>query len=162
MAGEILITPTGYQTLQDELHRLWHQERPKVVNEVSEAAALGDRSENAEYIYGKKRLREIDRRIRFLSGRIERLKVVDPTAQKSNRVEFGATVTTEDEEGARRVFSIVGEDEVAPKVGWISMQSPIGRALWRKTVGDEVEVQRPAGELYLEIVDIQYRTLTPS
>src|SRR5215468_2751250 len=107
-----LITPRGFKKIQDELHTLWHVDRPKIVQEVSDAAALGDRSENAEYIYGKRKLREIDRRIRYLSELMDKLVVVDPREVKADRVKFGATVIVEDEDGGSRTYQIVGEDEV--------------------------------------------------
>lgn len=150
------ITPEGYARLEAELQRLWHQERPAVVREVSDAAALGDRSENAEYIYGKKRLREIDRRVRYLSNLLERLQVVDPRSVRSERVAFGATVEVEDEDGRSSVYQIVGEDEVDAKNRRISAKSPVGQALWGKKVGDDALVLRPAGELELVITRIRY------
>ena len=129
-----------------------------MVQEVSDAAAHGDRSENAEYIYGKKRLREIDRRLRYLSQRLDELVVVDPGQTTSSVVEFGATVTVQDEEGLERVYQIVGEDEVDGKLGRISMRSPMGKALLSRAVGDEVVVRRPAGELPLTVVGVVYRS----
>ena len=150
------ITPEGYARLEKELQDLWHQERPRIVQEVSEAAALGDRSENAEYIYGKKRLREIDRRMKFLTELLKKLTVIEPAKNASDRVDFGAKVTIEDEEGRIRTYRIVGEDEVDAKQGRISMRSPVGKALLKHKVGDEVLVQRPAGELELIITDLQY------
>ncbi len=156
MSGKKPITPRGYARLQDELAHLWHHERPKIVQEVSDAAALGDRSENAEYIYGKRKLREIDRRIGYLTKLIERLDIIDPKTNRSNRVKFGATVVVEDDEGKRRTYQIVGEDEVDAKLGQISMHSPMGRALLGRGVGDDVTVHRPAGELDLVVVDLRY------
>ena len=153
------ITPDGYARLERELQDLWHQERPRIVNEVSEAAALGDRSENAEYIYGKKRLREIDRRMKYLTELLKKLTVIDPAKNGSDRVDFGATVTIEDEEGRVRTYQIVGEDEVDAKNGRISMHSPVGKALLKRRVGDDVLVQRPAGELEMVIVSLEYRSL---
>jgi transcription elongation factor GreB len=150
------ITPQGFKRYQDELHELWHVERPKIVQEVSDAAALGDRSENAEYIYGKRKLREIDRRIRFLSELMDELVVVDPKEVRADRVKFGATVVVEDEDGAERTYQIVGADEVDAKNGRISSDSPIGKALLNKKPGDAVLVHRPAGEIELSIVDIRY------
>ena len=150
------ITPEGYARLESELTDLWHQERPKVVQEVSDAAALGDRSENAEYIYGKKRLREIDRRMKFLTELLKKLTVIDPARNASDRVDFGAKVTIEDEEGRVRTYQIVGEDEVDAKRGRISMRSPVGKALLKHRVGDEVLVQRPAGELEMIITALSY------
>src|SRR5437773_3455092 len=112
MAETRPITPEGYKRYQEELNQLWHVDRPKIVQEVSDAAALGDRSENAEYIYGKRKLREIDRRIRFLSELMDKLEVVEPRAMTCDRVKFGATVEVEDENGARKRYQIVGDDEV--------------------------------------------------
>jgi len=152
------ITPEGFAALQAELETLWRVERPKVVNEVSEAAALGDRSENAEYIYGKKRLREIDRRMRFLSKRLEALTVVPPRAdaELGGRVRFGAWVSVEDEEGEEKAWRIVGADELDLARGFISVESPVARALMGKAVGDEVLVRRPKGEVELCITRGSY------
>ncbi len=150
------ITPSGYRRYQDELYRLWHEDRPRVVQEVADAAAQGDRSENAEYIYGKRKLREIDRRMRYLSKCFDDWVVVDPKDMKSDHVRFGATVTVEDEAGGQRCYQIVGEDEVDAKRGHISMKSPVGKALMNKGVDDEVEVHRPKGDLSLMIIDIRY------
>ncbi len=151
------ITPTGYATLQDELTELWDKERPDVVRTVSWAAGNGDRSENGDYIYGKKRLREIDRRVRYLRKRLKHLTVVDP-ADQANRdtVYFGATVRYERENGDERTVTIVGADETDPGRGRISMNSPIGRALMNKTVGALVNVQTPSGEEELEVLGISY------
>lgn len=155
MAGRP-ITPEGYARIEKELQRLWHEDRPKIVNEVADAAALGDRSENAEYIYGKKKLREIDRRMRYLSNLLESLTIIDPASNRKATVDFGCTVEVEDEEGRARTYQIVGEDEVDAKEGRISMKSPVGRALLNRKVGDVVLVDRPAGELELEIVSLRY------
>jgi transcription elongation factor GreB len=135
---------------------LLHRERPKVVQEVSDAAQQGDRSENAEYIYGKKRLREIDRRIRFLTKRLESAVVVNPGEVDSEVVRFGALVEVEDENGKRSRYRIVGPDESDPGSGKLSFQSPLGKALMKRRVGDNVVVQRPAGEIELEILTITY------
>ena len=150
------ITPRGYRTLSDELEHLWRVERPQVTQEVADAAALGDRSENAEYLYGKKRLREIDRRVRFLSKRIDELQVVRPSAEQAGRVHFGARVTVESEEGDRTRFQIVGPDEYDVKAGRVSVDSPIGRALLGKQEGDEVRVIRPKGSALVTVVEIEY------
>ncbi len=150
------ITRQGAERLHRELLSLLKVERPKVTAEVSAAAAQGDRSENAEYIYGKKRLREIDRRINFLSKRLEHAVVVDPKAQRGDKVFFGATVELEDESGASHTYVIVGEDESDMKVGHISWRSPVGRALLGKRPGDVVTVRRPAGEAELEILAVRY------
>jgi transcription elongation factor GreB len=150
------ITPAGMARFEKEIQRLWHEDRPKIVNEVADAAALGDRSENAEYIYGKKKLREIDRRIRYLSNLIESLTVIEPSTNAKSTIDFGCTVDVEDEEGKRKTYQLVGEDEVDAKQGQISMKSPVGRALLGKRPGDAVLVDRPAGEIELEILAIRY------
>jgi transcription elongation factor GreB len=148
------LTPQGAEKLQTELAHLVRSERPKVVSEVAEAAAQGDRSENAEYIYGKKRLREIDRRIRFLEKRLTAAVVVTGIPADSDQVRFGARVTVVDEEGVVRSYVIVGPDESNPDTGHLSFQSPVGRALMKKRVGDVVVVKRPIGDLELEITAI--------
>jgi transcription elongation factor GreB len=150
------ITPEGAKKLASELEQLLFRERPKVVEEVSVAAAEGDRSENAAYIYGKKRLREIDRRLRFLTKRLDSVVVVTETSDRTDQVFFGAWVEVADEDGRRREYRIVGEDEVEPKEGRISWRSPLGRALLKRRKGDEVVVQRPAGETQVTIVGIRY------
>ncbi len=150
------LTPSGAKNLQDELRRLASEERPKVVQEVADAAAQGDRSENAEYIYGKKRLREIDRRIRFLTKRLENAVIVDPSKLDHKEVRFGAKVVVEDEEGVRKTYTLVGPDESNPGAGQLSYKSPIGHALMKKRVGDIVTVRRPAGEVDLEILEVSY------
>jgi transcription elongation factor GreB len=151
------LTRVGAERMHRELLRLLNVERPKVTAEVSAAAAQGDRSENAEYIYGKKRLREIDRRIRFLQRRLDTATIVTPSEQTDpGRVYFGATVTLEDEDGAKTTYQIVGSDEIDAQGGRISVDSPIGRALLRKAMGDTVEVMRPRGEIELTIVSIKY------
>ena len=150
------LTPAGAKKLQDELRQLAAVERPKVVQEVADAAAQGDRSENAEYIYGKKRLREIDRRIRFLTKRLEAAVIVRPDEVREGEVRFGATVEVEDENGSRKVYTLVGPDESDPTSGRLSYKSPLGRALMKRKVGDVVTVHRPAGEIELEILAIRY------
>jgi transcription elongation factor GreB len=150
------LTKEGAKKLAEELSALASVERPRVVQEVSDAAAQGDRSENAEYIYGKKRLREIDRRIRFLSKRLDSAVVVEQDESEHSDVRFGATVEVVDENEKRSVYSIVGPDEADPSAGRISFQSPLGRALMKRRVGDVVTVQRPAGEIDIEIVAIRY------
>lgn len=152
------ITPEGYQRLADELDYLWRVERRKVTQQVADAAALGDRSENAEYIYGKRRLREIDRRLRWLSKRLDELEIVHPHPSQQGRVFFGAEVTVEDEEGEELTLQIVGADEVDAHHRKISIDSPMGRALLGKAVGDEVLVRRPKGEATFEVVAIAYGT----
>lgn len=156
MAAKRPITPRGLAQLEQELRDLWHVDRPRVVQEVSEAAAHGDRSENAEYIYGKKRLREIDRRVQYLTRTLESLEVIDPVANAKDTVDFGATVVVEDEDGRERTYQIVGEDEVDAKKGRISTKSPMGRSLLGRRVGDDTIVQRPAGDLELILLRIEY------
>jgi transcription elongation factor GreB len=153
------ITRGGFEKLRAELDFLWKEERPRVTQAVSVAAALGDRSENADYIYGKKRLREIDRRIRFLTKRMDELEVVNlaPRAN-ADRVYFGAWVELEDEEGTRARYQLVGPDEFDAAQGRISIESPVGRALMGKRLGDEVEVRRPKGDARFSIVAIEYPT----
>lgn len=151
------LTRSGAERMHKELLRLLNEERPKVTAEVSAAAAQGDRSENAEYIYGKKRLREIDRRIRFLQKRLDTATIVTPSEQPdASRVYFGATVTLEDEDEVRVTYQIVGSDEIDTAGGRISVESPIARALLRKKVGDTVEVIRPRGEIEYTVVQIRY------
>ena len=151
------ITRRGAERLHAELLRLLNEERPKVTAEVSAAAAQGDRSENAEYIYGKKRLREIDRRIHFLQRRLDTCTVVVPSEQTdASRIYFGATVSLEDEDGNRTTYQIVGADEIDAKAGRISVDSPLGTALLGKRQGDSVLVRRPRGDVEVTILDIRY------
>ncbi|HMR80774.1 MAG TPA: transcription elongation factor GreB [Polyangiaceae bacterium] len=150
------LTPAGHKKIADELNQLVGKERPKVVLEVQEAAAQGDRSENAEYIYGKKRLREIDRRIRFLTKRLDTAVVVAEESRNKDVVFFGATVSVEDENGKKSRYPIVGPDEADPNKQLLSFKSPLGRALMKKKVGDVVVVDRPAGEIEIEILSIEY------
>lgn len=150
------ITPEGYQRIQDELQRLWHEDRPRIVQEVSDAAAQGDRSENAEYTYGKKKLREIDRRVRYLSKLSEQVNVVDPKDNAADFIQFGASVVLEDEDGKERRYMIVGDDEVDAKRGRISTKSPMGKAMMGRRVGDDVLVDRPAGEIELVVLSLRY------
>lgn len=152
-----LITPEGYNKLVDELNNLQKNERPRVVEEVSAAAKQGDRSENAEYIYGKKRLREIDSRSRFLSKRIDRARVISPREQSGDKVLFGGTVKVQNDEGEIREYQIVGEDEFDVKRGRISWKSPVGKGLLNRKVGDVVSVETPRGLLELEIVEIVFK-----
>ena len=150
------ITPEGLQRIQDEIAHLWRVERPQVTRDVSWAAELGDRSENADYIYGKKRLREIDRRLRFLGKRVEALTVVRTRPDPNGKATFGSWVTVEDEDGERARYRLVGPDEFDVSRGWISVRSPMGRALLGKQEGDDVEVVRPRGAASFEIVAVQY------
>jgi transcription elongation factor GreB len=153
------ISPKGHLKLLSELEQLVKTERPQVTNLIQWAASNGDRSENADYIYGKRRLREIDRRIRFLSQRLDAAVVVDPEKISSQKVQFGATVVVSDEEGGLRTLTIVGVDEVDTALGRISWQSPIGKALLGKQRGDEVMIRIPAGEVTYEILSITYKSI---
>jgi transcription elongation factor GreB len=150
------ITPDGANKLRTELAQLWTVERPRVTQEVADAAAQGDRSENAEYIYGKRRLREIDRRVRFLSKRLDVLTIVSEPPTDNKRVFFGAYVTLEDDDGVEVTYRIVGPDESNVELGWISMEAPVAVALMGKRDGDEVLVRRPKGNITYTIVGIRY------
>lgn len=152
------ITAPGAQRLQEELTHLWKVERPRVTEAVSEAAKNGDRSENGDYIYGKKRLREIDRRVRFLAKRLDHLTVVDRLPDERDKVFFGAWVTLEDDAGNEKRYQIVGPDEFDLSRGQISMDSPLARALLGKRLDDEVLQRKPEGEdEWLAITAIEYR-----
>ena len=157
------MTPGGFARMKDELDRLVQVERPELVATVAWAAGNGDRSENGDYIYGKKRLREIDRRIRFLVRRLDRAEVVDPAVARdeadADRIYFGATVTVADAGGRERDLAIVGIDEIDTGRGYVSWISPVARALLRARVGDTVVVRTPAGPEELEVVDVRYRPL---
>jgi transcription elongation factor GreB len=151
------ITPQGFAALRAEYEELFSVERPKIVETVSWAASLGDRSENADYLYGKKRLREIDRRLSYLSKVMKSAKVVDPAKQEQrDTVRFGATVELADEDHERRILTLVGEDEGDASAGRISWAAPIARALVGAKVGDERIVSLPAGEKSYEIIAIRY------
>jgi transcription elongation factor GreB len=150
------ITPEGFARLRAEYDQLFGVERPTVVEVVSWAASLGDRSENADYLYGKKRLREIDRRLAFLARVMKAAKVVDPAAQATDQVRFGAIVELADEEDVRRVLTIVGDDETDASAGRIGWSAPLARALIGAKVGDERVVQLPNGEKSYEVVAIRY------
>lgn len=154
--GSRFITPAGHERLQAELDALWKVERPRVTQAVSEAAAQGDRSENAEYTYGKKMLREIDSRVRFLTKRLENLKVVSARPSDPDKVYFGAWVTLEDDDGIEARYRIVGPDELDLKNHLISIDSPLARALIGKGLDAEVRVHTPTGEKTWYIVAIDY------
>ena len=153
------ITPGGFKRLNDELTRLWKLDRPKLVDTIAWAASNGDRSENGDYIYGKRKLREIDRRIRFLNRRIDSAIVVDNAGKNHDKVYFGATVTVADENGDQRTVSIVGVDEIDLPRGRVSWVSPIATALLKATVGDVVTLRAPRGNEELEIIQIRYDDL---
>jgi transcription elongation factor GreB len=154
--GSQYITPAGAARLRAELDELWRRERPQVTAAVQAAAAQGDRSENAEYTYGKRRLREIDRRVRFLRTRLDGMVIVDRPPQDRQRVFFGACVTLETEAGAALRYRIVGPDEIDMASEYISMDAPLGKALLGKRLDDEISVELPSGSLRVVIVAIDY------
>lgn len=154
------MTPAGYASLDAEFNQLWKIERPKLVETISWAASNGDRSENGDYIYGKKRLREVDRRIRFLSKRLEHAEVVDPaTREATDQVFFGATVTVADPTGVESTYAIVGLDEADAGRGRIAWISPMARALLKAREGDIVNVQTPDGRREVEVVEVRYQAI---
>ena len=154
------ITPAGFKRLKDEALHLLDKERPDLVKVVQWAASNGDRSENADYIYGKRRLREIDRRIRFLTKRLDKAEIVDPVArERTDQVFFGATVIVAEETGSEKTYSIVGIDETDASRGRISWISPLARALIKAREGDTVVVRTPGGDDSLEILSVQYLSL---
>ena len=155
-AGSRYITPAGAHRLRVELEQLWREERPRVTAAVAAAAAQGDRSENAEYTYGKRRLREIDRRVRFLRKRLEGMVVVERPPSDTARVFFGAWVELEAGDGSRERFRIVGPDEFDMAPGYISMDSPLGRALLKRALDEEVSIEAPGGSRAFVIVAIDY------
>jgi transcription elongation factor GreB len=150
------ITPPGFEKLRDEYSQLLNVERPKLVEVVAWAASNGDRSENADYIYGKRRLREIDSRLRFLQDKLERAEVVDPSKLTGQKVIFGATVTISDEDGATLVYQIVGQDEFDIKNNKVSWKSPVAVALLGKKVGDEVVIKKPDSQVIVCIEKIEF------
>jgi transcription elongation factor GreB len=156
------ITPAGAARLRAELDQLWRVERPQVTQAVQAAAAMGDRSENAEYIYGKRRLREIDRRVRHLRKRLEGMKIVDQPPADPRRVFFGARVTLETDSGGQRRHRIVGPDEFDAAPDYISMDAPLARALLGRRLGDEVTVELAGGPVTYTIVDVEYASDEPA
>ena len=160
--GSKYITRAGAERLRRELDALWREERPRVTQAVQAAAAQGDRSENADYTYGKRRLREIDGRVRFLRKRLEGMVVVEQAPADPRRVFFGAWVVLEAQDGTRSRHRIVGPDEFDMAEGYISMDSPLGRALLARTLEDEVRVETPAGSRTLAIVAIEYEAPAPT
>lgn len=151
-----LITREGYDALRSELDHLWREERPETTKKVSWAASLGDRSENADYQYNKKRLREIDRRIRYLQKRLDDLRVIDYSPEQEGRAFFGAWVEIENDDGETKRFRIVGVDEIYGRQDYISIDSPMARALLKKEVDDEVVVETPTAKAYWFVVSISY------
>lgn len=156
MSEKVYITPEGARTLRDELNHIWKVKRPEVTSKVAAAAALGDRSENADYIYGKKHLREIDKRIRYLTKRLDNLEIVDRMPEDRGKVFFGAWVTLIDAEDQEKTVRIVGADEFDVSKGWISLHSPMAKALLGKRLDDEVKIDTPAGSTLYEIIEIRY------
>lgn len=156
MARPRYITPQGFAALSEEHQQIWTVLRPRIVAEVEAAAALGDRSENAEYLYGKRKLRELDRRLRFLSERMDALTVLTPTPHPSGRAFFGAWVTVELEDGEERTWRLVGPDEFDVAQGRLSVDSPLGRALLGRGAGDVVVVQRPAGPAEVTVLSVSW------
>lgn len=154
--GSKYITAEGYERLRQELDYLWREERPRITQSVSEAAAQGDRSENAEYIYGKKRLREIDSRVRFLRKRLEGMNVVTQAPSDPDKIYFGAWVELEDESGEILSLRIVGPDEIDPQKKYISMDSPMAKALFGKQLDDEIQVETPQGNKTFFVLAIKY------
>ncbi len=150
------ITPEGFRRIAREHERIWSRERPRIVAEVEAAAALGDRSENAEYIYGKRKLRELDRRMRELSVTMDALTVVEPRAHAAGRAFFGAWVTVEHEDGDERTYRLVGPDEFDVNQGLISVDAPLGRALLGRREGDTALVVRPAGAVEVTVVAVSW------
>lgn len=154
--GSKYITAAGEKTLKEELHQLWKVERPVVTQSVSDAAAMGDRSENADYIYGKKRLREIDRRVRYLGKRLEEITVVSGPPEDTSKIYFGATVTLEDEQQQSHRYRLVGPDEIDPRRGYISIDSPMGRTLLGKSIDSEIDIESPSGQQVYFVLAIEY------
>ncbi|MEX0941760.1 MAG: transcription elongation factor GreB [Pseudomonadales bacterium] len=161
MSTKVYITPSGARKLRDELNYLWRDKRPEVTQKVSEAAALGDRSENADYIYGKKHLREIDKRIRYLTRRLDNLEIVDRLPADRDKVFFGAWVRLEEDDGTISEIRIVGSDEFDLSKGWISLDSPMAKSLLGKRKGDEVQIERPIGRVAMAILDVSYEPFMP-
>jgi transcription elongation factor GreB len=154
--GAKYITKEGEGILKEELHHLWRIERPQVTQSVSEAAALGDRSENAEYIYGKKRLREIDRRVRYLTKRLEEVQIVSQPPTDRDKIYFGAFVKLENDQGNIASYRLVGPDEIQPKKGFISVDSPVGRTLLGKQKGDEIIIGSALGQKIYIVLEVTY------
>lgn len=155
------ISPAGFARLKAELRQRVEVERPEVVRTVAWAASNGDRSENGDYLYGKRRLREIDRRVRFLIKRLENAEVVDTAGRDTDQVFFGATVRTRSRRGAERSVTIVGIDEVDPSRGYVSWVSPIARALLKAREGDTIVLRTPGGDEELEIIEVRYDRIEP-
>lgn len=153
------LTKNGQKKLADEFEQLTKVERPKIVEGIAVAAAEGDRSENAEYIYGKKRLRELDKRIRYLNNLLTDAQIIDPDNLSGDKVCFGSTVIVLDEDGKSHSWTLVGEGETDHKLGMISWKSPVGKAVFGKKIGDLILVHRPIGDLEIEITDIKFGSI---
>ena len=156
---KVLVNPMtreGYDGIAEEHRRLIQEDRPKMVQNMATAAAEGDRSENAEYIYSRKRIREIDKRLRYLTTLLKDVEIINPQNIRSDRVEFGATVTIADDSGVEKTWTIVGVGESDVDAKTISWKSPLARSIWGKKVGDIVSVERPAGDMDFEILDLHY------
>ncbi|HIG40457.1 MAG TPA: transcription elongation factor GreB [Gammaproteobacteria bacterium] len=156
MTSKVYITPAGARRLRDELTHIWKVKRPDVTRKVAAAAALGDRSENADYIYGKKHLREIDKRIRYLTKRLDNLEIVERKPDDQEKVFFGAWIKLEDEDGNVKQLRIVGADEFDLSRGWISLNSPVARGLLGKRKGDDTVITSPEGPKEMYILDVSY------
>ena len=156
MSDKVYITAAGASALRAELRYLWKDKRPKVTQQVADAAALGDRSENADYIYGKKQLREIDKRVRYIEKRLDQIEVVDRVPKDTSRIYFGAWVWLQPDTGPELKLRIIGEDEIDLKRGWISLKSPVARSLMGKREGDDVLLDRPAGPVKAEMLKVNY------
>jgi transcription elongation factor GreB len=160
LTDKVYITPSGARTLRDELTHIWKVKRPEITSKVSAAAALGDRSENADYIYGKRALREIDKRIRYLTKRLDNLEIVDRIPDDQSRVFFGAWITLLNNQDEEKTVRIVGADEFDISKGWISLNSPMAKAILGKRLDAEVVIETPAGTEHYEIVGITYGEAT--
>jgi transcription elongation factor GreB len=160
LTDKVYITPGGARTLRDELTHIWKVKRPEITSKVSAAAALGDRSENADYIYGKRALREIDKRIRYLTKRLDNLEIVDRIPDDQSRVFFGAWITLLNNQNKEKTVRIVGADEFDISKGWISLNSPMAKAILGKRLDAEVVIETPAGTEHYEIVGITYGEAT--
>ncbi|MBC7662142.1 MAG: GreA/GreB family elongation factor [Chitinophagaceae bacterium] len=157
------MTREGYDIIAEEHRKLIEEDRPKMVDNMATAAAEGDRSENAEYIYSKKRIREIDKRLRYLTTLLKDVEIINPQNIRSDRIEFGATFTVVDDNGIEKTWTIVGVGESDVDAKTISWKSPLARAVWGKKIGDVVSVERPAGDIDCEILDLHYagRRMSP-
>jgi|TARA_B100000959_G_scaffold205015_1_gene214865 transcription elongation factor GreB len=160
LTNKVYITPDGARKLRDELNHIWKVKRPDVTQKVAAAAALGDRSENADYIYGKKHLHEIDKRIRYLTKRLDNLEIVDRKPDDLEKVYFGAWIKLEDETGTVKVLRIVGADEFDLEKGWISLESPVAKGLIGKQKGDDVMIMSPQRQLKMTILDVGYEEMS--